>query len=313
VRPKHLNTPTALKGLVVVVVVVVVCIACPVSAREQGPAREKFEAALRCYAKLRLDCSLDLLQEAKELSSEPGLLGRIHLYLGVHHAVLGKIERAQAAFRTALTHDPTVELDPEQFKRSLVNLFRRVRRRMQGKLRVHANRGAEVLVDGARRGEVPFLTRLPVGRHRVSVRLADGTAHSEEVVIAVDKEARVIASFEPAPARDRPLRRRQRRLWTWVAAGSAAATLAVAVGLGASASADHDAWQEELGRDRIKWDELRDAVEAKATAANALFVVGGVLAATSAVLFFVEGGRERRARRVGLSGSATGLFVSGTF
>lgn len=309
-RRRHLDTLAALAGLGIVVVV---CVARPVSGQEQGLAREKYEAALQCYAQSRLDCSLGLLLEAKELASEPGLLGRIHLYLGVHHAVLGKIEQAQSAFRTALTHDPTVELDPEQFKSSLVNLFRRERRRMQGKLRVHANRGAEVLVDGERTGEVPLLTWLPVGRHRVTVRLANGTAHSEEVVIVVDKEARVVARFEPAPAKDRPLPQRRRRLWTWVAAGSAAASLVVAVGLGASASADHDAWQEELGRDKIKWEELRDAVEAKATAANVLFVVGGVLAATSAVLFFVEGGRERRAPRVGLSGSRSGFFVSGSF
>jgi hypothetical protein len=294
--------------------VLVVCVAGSVSAQERGSAKEKFDAALKCYAQFRLDCSLGLLLEAKGLAREPGLLGRIHLYLGVHHAVLGRIERAQAAFRTALAHDPTVELDPEHFKRSLVNLFRRVRRRMQGGLRVHADRGAEVLVDGVRTGEVPYLTRLPVGRHRVTVRLADGTAHSEEVVIAVDKEARVITRFEPEPARDRPRRLRRRRLWTWVAAGSAAATLVVAVGLGASASVDYDAWQEELGRDRIKWGELRDAVEAKATAANVLFVVGGVLAATSAVLYFVEGGRVPGGeRRVDLSGSSTGLLLSGTF
>jgi len=285
-------------------------LATPTRAAGLTDAERKLEAALICYGKLELDCFGARLKEALDLArqqrAKPELVGRIHLYLGVHNAVLNRHDEAARTFREALRRDPLLDLDPQQFKPALVTLFREVKAKLTGTLAVVADvQGAQVSVDGERVGVAPLKKSLPIGRHTLSVTGSRGQAgHSQDLVIRVDQTLRVRVSLSPPAAKARPATARRpaasppparRRVWTWVAAGGAAVTLAVAIGLGASASADHAAWEEELeqgragGGDPQTWEALGQDVESKATAANVLFVASGALAVTAAVLFFVEG------------------------
>jgi hypothetical protein len=106
------------------------------------------------------------------------------------------------------------------------------------------------------------------------------------------------------------------RLWTWVAAGGAVAALATGAGLGLSAQADHDTWQSvrKVGKDYQRWLNLRDRGETKTLAANILFAVGGALAVTATVLFFVESPAtsEKRAS-VTLAPGPASIQLGGSF
>jgi tetratricopeptide (TPR) repeat protein len=73
--------------------------------------------------------SLAALNEARRGTRDPKLLAQIHLYIGLNQAVLGdsQAKTAQMSFTTALTYDPTLRLDPNKFKRELVELVEAAR------------------------------------------------------------------------------------------------------------------------------------------------------------------------------------------
>jgi hypothetical protein len=151
--------------------------------------------------------------------------------------------------------------------------------------------GAELSIDGQTRGRTPWEGKLEPGTHQLALRLG-GEEKLLTLSVAAKEDRRVQVDLARAVAP-------RRRLWTWVTGGAAVATLAVAVGLAVAANADHDEWQSELarGKDRQRWEDLSSSGQAKALSANILFGVGGALAVTSVVLFFVEGrspGKEAR-------------------
>lgn len=246
-------------------------------------AGELLRQAIALHENARFEQALELLQRARGCTTDPALLGRIYLRLGVAHAVVENNDEARAAFRAALSLDPEQALDPAGLKDAIVELFRAVRRETRGRLRVRADRDfAEVLVDGKSRGQTPLEIELPVGRHRVEVR-AGGASEVKEIVVRLDREQAIAARLGPDVLPPPP----RRRLLTWVAAGGAVVSLGVAIGLGASADASYREYTAE-GTGPERGAELKSSIEAKALGANVMFGVAGALALTSAVLFFVE-------------------------
>jgi len=152
--------------------------------------------------------SLRALSQAKKLTKDPRLLGRIYLYIGLNHAVLNRPAQAKEAFRTALTHNLTLSLDEKRFRGSIVEMFKEVRQLFRGELVITADRGnAEVLVDGKPVGKAPYKGQHPIGAHQVEVRTRDGKfGWKGEVVVALGKQTEVPATLTriKAPVEPQP-------------------------------------------------------------------------------------------------------------
>ena len=111
------------------------------------------------------------------------------------------------------------------------------------------------------------------------------------------------------------------RLWTWVAAGGAGAVLltgVVLLGVGQGDLGDaHDLADRSQTQEVFmsKVEELEDKGKNKSTAGGVLLGIGGALAVTAVVLFFLEPDDE--ASRVAVvpafSDQGLGLFVGGRF
>jgi hypothetical protein len=168
---------------------------------------------------------------------------------------------------------------------------------------------SEVLVDGKVVGPTPYLGPLRVGRHTLEVRDAGGKSLlKQELVASPDRPVvvRLRTGGGPAttttanrlfgqPTIKRSSRRRPRLLWTWVAAGGAVVAAGVGIGFGVAAKNDHDEYLTT--DDPQRFDELADRIPGRATTANVMFGLAGVLAAGAAVLYFVE--RRRTAPQGG--------------
>lgn len=161
--------------------------------------------------------------------------------------------------------------------------------------------GAEVLVDGRAVGQTPLERPLPLGAHRLALRLEGYRVHEQDVRIN-EGGAEVSATLEPLVAATPPplpAAQPRRRLWTWIATGGAVALAAVGVGFAVSADLDYDEYQTTQDPDRFR--ELEDAVPRKAAIGYSAIGVAGALAVTAVVLYFVEGrpaGERRGAVRL---------------
>jgi len=286
-------------------------------ARAQSAA-DLLQQAIEQHQNARFEQSLELLNRALSATTDPTLLGRIQLYLGVTHAIMDNEAQARLDFRAALTSDPALTLDGLGLKRSIEELFREVRQQMHGELVVKANRPGLVFVDGKWVGKVPLKVRLTIGPHVVEVRGSDGKPrYSSKVMVAADHRLTIVAKLggvspgrRPRPPRAAP----RRRLWTWVAAGGAAAALGVAIGLGASADANNSEYWADGTRPE-RGAELEDPIRSKALGANVMFGVAGALAVTSVLLFFLEGRSSRPDGQAWVAplGQAPGAMVSVPF
>ena len=167
------------------------------------PAGDLLKQAIKRYIGVDFRGSLGLLERARDATSDPRLLGKIHLYLGCNHAEMGQDAWAREAFGAALGHAPALDLDPQFFKPSLVKMFRQVRRGMYGEILVTADDPeAVVLLDGKEVGTVPFRGKVCVGKHTVEVRWGSGDAREERaVVVAPGKLSRVNLAIEPLKGR----------------------------------------------------------------------------------------------------------------
>lgn len=141
----------------------------------------------------RFEQAIKVLTRAARATKDPGTLGKIQLHLGLNHSVLGQQARARRAFTAALTHDPTLTLDPGQTKRSMLDLLQAVRLKLKGTLQVGAaSPGATLELDGRPAGPLPAVKELPVGRHRVAVWSADRRQrYRVEVVVRLGQRATV--------------------------------------------------------------------------------------------------------------------------
>jgi hypothetical protein len=170
--------------------------------------------------------------------------------------------------------------------------------------------GATVMVGDRVLGTTPLREALlPTGDLDIELRLEGYQSHRTQVEIGPGLRTMVNAVLVPsgsaresktvAIAAARPLRQRRRsRLWTWVTAGSVGVAVGLGIGFSVSARANNDRVQESLtvaldGNESASIDQIRylqGVRDRDSTIANVAFGVAGVLAITSVILFFIEGG-----------------------
>ena len=287
----------------------------PATGAHARSPEELLKRGVFLISRARFDDSIKALEQARGRTSDAELLGRIHLYLGINHSILGQEARSDQEFRKALSYNPELQLDPKRIKASIVDRFNSIRDSLPGELAVDADvAGAEVSVDGERAGTTPLRTKLTPGVYTVVVRHpSTGAVHKERVTVARGKTASVSARLVVV---DKPRPTKRKRIWTWVAAGTAAVSLGVAIGLGLSAQSDHKEYRDE--EKVTTYDEakvLESSGKSKALGSSIMFGVAGAAAATSVVLFFLEGrGGERRAASVSVvPGPSPAVVFSGRF
>jgi len=370
----------------VATVAVLVAVAAPRLAQAQD-AERRIEEGVALFNGGEFERSLQVLRRVEPSIGSPRLLGRLHLYVGLDYAFLGRGRQARAAFATALGHDPGLELDPQQFKEDVVRLFRQVRGGMQGILRVEADTAARVVVDGREIGAAPVTLRLTIGYHRVELRGEGDRRVATRVLIGNGRESRfrgrLGASAPPPPAasgvlvirstppgavvvvdgkragkaplvlavapgthevvgrgagrevvRSATVRDGQRvrvelelaattgdgsaaprrRIWTWVAAGAAVVFVAIGIGVWRWGAGEYDEYQTTTDPARIQ--QLADSIPPKYVSADVMIGLGGALAATAVVLYFLEGRHPatgpnpaRAAGRRGSSGPSVRLHL----
>ena len=243
--------------------------------------------------------SLQALNQALKVTRDPKLKARILVYIALNHGELGDGVKAEIFFTDALKIDPTVCPQAPPFKETLVSICQGARRKLKGVLLVEASPGCQLLVDNRPR-RIGNRLELPIGTHRVEVISSKGQKQAKRVIIYADKEARVKFTF-PSPSSQRqpgqkPPVKPKGRLWTWVTAGGAAAALVTAAGLQISVyGVKYPEWQEGATREKLTpaeadyFNGLKDEIEREEITSYALLGVGGALAVTALVLYFVEG------------------------
>ena len=119
----------------------------------------------------KFDQALKSFKRAQKKAKDASTRARILMHTGVAHGVMGKMDLAEKEFDQALRLDPTVAPSATETKRSIVELFNKVRAKIKGDVDVKADReGAIILVDGKRMGEAPMTLKLSVGKHALTVR-----------------------------------------------------------------------------------------------------------------------------------------------
>lgn len=192
-------------------------------------------------------------------------------------------------------------------------------------------------------GQVTIVVETPARRVELTPTVAAGEHRTVKVSLrepppppTSDLPPPSVARATPLPSRPRPPPRRATagpdrrdtgsgggllgRRWTWIVAGATVVSAAVGMGLGLSATSDYREYKDSE-TPSSRYQELEHRIDGKATAANAMFAVSGVLAVATAVTFFVEGAlarprsETRTAHRWSLSAGASagaGQLVLGT-
>ena len=167
------------------------------STAQLNTAQERFNRG-------EFESALKALGAAAAQTRDERTLSRIHLLRAQCYAALRDTERSEVALGEALEHDPEAALDPERVDPALVQQLEDLRGRTLGEVRVRVNRpGARVLVDGRVVGTAPLRTELPIGRHTVEVRSADGKQRAvEQTVVRAGRTSEVslgLAAPPPTP------------------------------------------------------------------------------------------------------------------
>lgn len=289
------------------------------AARAQGKggvAEQLLEKAIVQYGLADFEAAVKLLDKALAKAKKKTTRAKVLLYLGANYIEMGQEHDADGAFIKALKIRPGL-LMPDEFKTRIKKAFRQVKDRSRGTLLVGSKpAGSKIKVDGEDKGTTPRSLKLGIGTHKVAVQGPGGKWKTSEVTIYPDGKARFTATFKQPRRPKTPKVRQQRggRLWTWVLAGTAAAAAGVGLGMYLWADAEHDEWLElqdpklHPGKlDEARLVELEDSVQGKEIGSWVCFGVAGAMAITSAVLFFVEGGKESSERR------QTGMIRLGRF
>lgn len=293
-----------------------------------GDSRALLEQARARFGKGELGKTRELLKRAGVSTKDGQLLGQIHLLAGLAWASENRSQRAKAAFRRALGHNPSLELDAKRYKPAFVTLFEQVRRATVGKLEVDANGATSTLmIDGREVGKTPYSGFLLSGLHQLVLVSSSGTQQRSSVTIEAGKITRLLLQAGPtsmvaAKPRKTPAEPPRRgkegrsRLWTWVAAGAAVAGAGLAIGLGLAAKADQDEACGLLagggacdGRSalvdpsqRERYEALNARMDDKALASTIAWAGAGALAVTAVVLFFFEdGANAERGAQISMS------------
>lgn len=294
-------------------------------------ARQLLERGIALFSDGSFARSREVLDRARVQTDDSGLLGQIHLYLGLNHAAENQPQKARAAFSTALTNDPQLFMDPERHKPMFVDLFEQVRSTMVGELVVTVDQhSATVAIDGISVGLAPYSGILLRGKHTVEILGTKGAGYRRrEVNVLAGQTTRLVLMPEGRmpiseqklpPTAEQQLEqedRSPRRLWTWIATVGAVAAAGTALGLTLSAKGDYDEGCSLLAErnlpcgertlldraaDRQHYEELQDSVNTKQLAANILWGTTGAMAAAAVILFFLEErwGRTEASRSAGV-------------
>jgi hypothetical protein len=161
----------------------------------------RLQVAEQRFNRGEFEAALEVLDAAARETRDERTLGRLHLLRAKCHAALRDTARSQEALASALEHDPEAALDPERVDPALVQQLEDLRGRTRGELRVRVNRpGVRVLVDGRPVGAAPLRTALPIGRHTVEARSADGRQRDvEQVLVRAGRTSEVSLTLAPEP------------------------------------------------------------------------------------------------------------------
>lgn len=296
-------------------------------------ARELFANGLFSRSRARLD-------RARELAVAPALRARIELLSGLDLAAENQMDRAHQAFARALHAEPSLRLDPQQYKPDVVRALDQERARVVGRLELSVEGAASVSVDGVQLSGPPYRVDLVAGQHRVVVAAAGRKPRRARVDVAASETRRLSVHLDPLQqpepaAQQGPGPDEERSLaaddsagvsWIsvagWTSLGLAAVSMATAIGLGLSATGEHDDACAMLqpngpcdqrtmlrsGSDPERYRELHDAVQSKQLAVNVLWGVAGAFAVGSAVLLvmhWLAGEHAARSQRSRLNLSLT--------
>ncbi len=272
-------------------------------------------AALKAMASGEFERALRTLDKA--LAGADGRkAGELQLLRAQCLLALHKRDQARAALVGALEANPEAELDPEKANPELVALLRAVRESTTGHLSVSADAAdSQVVLDGRLMGPPPLKVEVPVGRHRVALKTAEGTGEEQVVVVGSGSTASVSFAGQRAVSvapplvevsPDRPVEpfltlpaaqpepSKASKLWLLPAIGGGVVAIAGAVSFGLSKG---DA--ATLNSDKTLTDEQRSEIagrgELKQTLGVAMMAGGAGLAAVGVAGLLLTGREDSAA------------------
>lgn len=179
----------------------------------------KLEQGQKLFASGDFEGALKALDAAAQDSHDDAELEKIHLLRAQCFAARQEFAKAEDAFTHALEANPEASLDPARVDPTVVKLLDAVRNRLSGTLVLGSTpAGAAVTVDGKAAGAAPRSQVVPVGRHKLEARWADGPAVASEVVVRPGRESRVewvqgpVTQLPPPPCPEVPVGPRPRPL-----------------------------------------------------------------------------------------------------
>jgi hypothetical protein len=296
--------------------------------------RQIVERAVDAHRAGRWQEARALLERAHALSPS----ARTSRALGMTLFELGDVVAAYRALSEALT-DTRRPLSDEH-RAQVAEL--RDRAAMQiGRITVAADAPAvDVDLDGRRAALEPdSILLVPAGAHEITVRAQGRAPFVAKVEIAGGEAQRLEARFEPlapekpvatpvssakpavvpkprsAVATAPPPRETKPRFWTWVAAGATGVFGATALGFGLAGKAEYTELQAQCAGGCIHGDAANDpdlsTLRFYEGGTNVALALAGAAAATTVVLFFVEGGS--REAKVAVAAGPRGLSVTGRY
>lgn len=155
--------------------------------------REAFMEGKKAYFELQLSEADKLLSELAS-KGPSDIAVDVHLILGLTRFAQGNEKGAREAFQEALRLYPERELDAHYFPPKVIRFFGKVKSNFQsemGHLEIKATPvGADVFINGVRRGVAPLALEIPVGNHHVRIH----ASHYQTVVrdIQIEENGRAL-------------------------------------------------------------------------------------------------------------------------
>jgi hypothetical protein len=169
-------------------------------APDSGWAFSIWPECQRTFEQGKLDRALSLCDAAADEPLPDAVLAQVQLVRAQLLAAFGRLDAVDAAFEAALLKDPEAHLDVTRVQPSVVGMLEAVRARLRGQLVVTCDLPASAYVDAREVGPTPFEGEVPIGRHKVDVRTADGRVLQEDEVL-VRSNVRAELHFSPPPPR----------------------------------------------------------------------------------------------------------------
>lgn len=251
-------------------------------------AREHFDRGSELYRSARYDEAIREFEAAYAAKPHPS----IFYNLGQCYEKLGRHPEAIAHYRRYLAEAPNAK-DRDRVTVVIHNLEELAKREAVQPLHVRsAPEGAEVSLDGTKRGTTPLQLDLRAGTYALELALKGHRTTRREVTTSFERPTTVEVILEPlAPGELEPAPGlfARKRLWTWIALGAGAVATGTAAYFGVTAESNASRLRNTLQPNRAEADALERAAISNARAANVLYGVGGALGVAGVTLFFVEG------------------------